>query len=73
MIYCKDCKHFNPSNFCVHPKNGVNLVTGNYKPFFATACRRTYIINDHCNGCGLEGKLWQSESNPVKPWYKFWR
>lgn len=74
MKFCKDCAYFKPSNFCKHPQNGVNLVTGEASPFFATTCRRSATITGYVeerNSCGPAGTLWQPI--PVeKPWYKFW-
>lgn len=59
---CKDCKHYKHYDYCEHPANGVDLVSG--RQLFKWA----FVMRKDSSACGIEGKLWE----PKKPWYKFW-
>lgn len=85
MKFCKDCKYFKPSDFCHHPTNGYNLVSGEIKSKFASYSRSSNkILTNSCgpdaykiltNGCGPDAYFFIAKndftSEPImkKPWF----
>lgn len=73
MKFCKDCKYFKPSDFCHHPTNGYDLVSGEIKSKFASYSRSSNKILT--NGCGPDAYFFIAKndftSEPImkKPWF----
>lgn len=77
MKFCKDCKHFTGSNFCVAPQNGISPIDGKPAVRFASANREpkslpleTATIKDF--GCGPDAHYFEQKQIPPKPWWKIW-
>lgn len=62
MKICKNCAHFKEGSigsFCRSPDNGIDLVTGEPKVYFAHINRN--------NECGVEAKFYKEKQIEAEP------